>query len=346
MKSPFHRLIPAALAAVLAPLASAQGTADGYTNFIRQIQLPYEPDRITRDVYVPQNGEQLSPLAINSNGAQFELHTVKASPLTSYLLDTKYVGSYVPIASVKITSEDPYQPIPRTRADRPFQVQIQISGLLAGPNDPEASKKVELLRHVQSYGAGDGTAVNRSQASLFSQSHITTNGLTSLSYGLSSVPGGNRSKLRGEERFSIYSIPDLQAPASQLASLFIQVWPVADGKISGITDSETIGFSAPPLTLAINDIYPDSEVYAQVYPGNQSLGTKGTVLPGSVLVLKDSAPQNRVLTVAGWDHALTTDGVWTMELLTSTPFGIDRLDYVTFNVDRTITINGSITTID
>lgn len=43
---------------------------------------------------------------------------------------------------------------------------------------------------------------------------------------------------------------------------------------------------------------------------------------------------------------MTSDGVWTMELLTSTPFGIDRLAHVTFTVDRTISVNGSVTTID
>lgn len=336
----------AAVALPLAPLAKAQTTAEGFNNFIRQIQLPYEPDRITRDIYVEQSGEQLSPLAINPNGANFELHTVKATPLTSYLLDTKYVGSYVPLATVNIITEDPYKVIPRTRADRPFQVEIQMSGLRNTPSDPEASKRVELLRHVQSYGTGDGTAINRSQASLLSQSFITNNGKQTLSYGLTSIPGADRSKVRGEERFSIFSIPDYQAPASQLASLFVQVWPVADGKISGITSGETIKFSAPDITLAINDIYPDSEVYAQVYEGNQQLGKTGSILPGSALVIKETVPQNRILTVSGWDFALTSDGVWTMELLTETPFGVDRLDWISFSVDRTISVNGSVTTIE
>jgi hypothetical protein len=33
-----------------------------------------------------------------------------------------------------------------------------------------------------------------------------------------------------------------------------------------------------------------------------------------------------------------------MELLTVTPFGVDRLDYVSFTLDRTIQFNGSVTT--
>lgn len=327
--------------------AKAQTTAEGYTNFIRQVQLPYEPDRITRDVYVPAKGEQLSPLEINPNGARFELHTVKASPLTSYLLDTKYVGSYVPMAEVVIRTEDPYTQIPRTRADRPFYVDVTVRGLLGGANDPAASKSVKLLRHVQSYGGGDGTAVNRSQATLLSQSSVNENGTITLTYSVSSIPGGDRTKLRGEERFSVFTLADYQAPESQLASMFVQVWPVASGTISGIASGQTIKFSAPSLTLAINDIYPDSQIYAHVYEGSRKDdGVLGAILPGSAVVIKDTVPQNRLLTVSDWDYLITKDGVWTMELLTSTPFGIDRLAYVTFNVDRTISVNASVTTIE
>lgn len=328
---------------------AAQVTADGYTNFIRQVQLPFEPDRITRDVYVdsksPDAG-QLSPLAINPGGARFELHTVKATPLTSYLLDTKYVGTYVPIASVAIRSEDPYTAIPRTRADRPFYVDVTVNGLLNGATDPEASKSVKLLRHVQSYGTGDGTAVNRTQATLLTQSTLDQNGSQTLTYALSSIPGADRSKIRGEERFSVFTLADYQAPESQLASMFVQVWPVASGTISGITSGQTITFSAPTINLAINDIYPDSQIFAHVYRGNQALGTTGTILSGSALIIKETVPQNRLLSVSNWDYALTADGIWTMELLATTPFGTDRLGWVSFNVDRTISINGNVTTIE
>lgn len=329
-----------------APFCGAQVTADGYTNFIRQIQLPFEPARITHDVYVTSKGEQLSPLAINPGGAQFQLHTVKATPLTSYLLDTKYVGTYVPMGTVRIRTEDPYTQIPRTRADRPFFVDLTVSGLLSGASDPVASKSVTLLRHVQSYGTGDGTAINRTQATLLTQSSITVNGASTLTYALNSIPGADRTKIRGEERFSIFTIADYQAPESQLASLFVQVWPVATGTISGITAGQTITFSAPTITLNISDIYPDSQIYAHVYAGAQALGTTGTILSGSALIIKETVPQNRLLTVSNWDYAITGDGTWTLELLTTTPFGTDRLGWVTFNVDRTITVNGGVTTIE
>jgi hypothetical protein len=321
-------------------LTSAQVNAQ-FTNFVRQVQLP--DSGIQRDVTVEPVGQIASPLEINPTGARFELHTVRTSPLTSYLLDTRYVGSYVPLGEVTIRTEDTKSGVTRTRADRPFYVDLVISGLREGATDPEASKSVKFFRHTQSYGVG-GTGVNldKTQATVFSQVKVNDNGTQTLTYQLTSIAGADRSKIRGEERFSIFSLADFQAPESQLASKTVQIWPVADGTISGIADGDTIEFSTPPLTLAINDIYPDARVYAQVYQGQKrDDGFVGEVIPGSAVAVNESVPQNRLLTIPDWDSVITANGTWTMELLTVTPFGIDRLDWVSFNVDRTITIKGT-----
>ena len=160
------------------------------------------------------------------------------------------------------------------------------------------------------------------------------------------MPGSDRSKLRGEERFSIFSLADYQAPASQLASQYIQIWPVADGVISGISTNQSIKNAMPAVTLAYNDLYPSSTTYAQVYKGSPVLGTAGTVVPGSALVINDSVPTSRVLSLSTYDSVLTSDGQWTMEILTVTPFGTDRLAYITFYLDRTIQMNTTVTTIE
>lgn len=329
-------------------LCHGQSTYDGYQNFIRQVQMPSDGSEGTVwNVPVEASGEDQSPLEINPGGARFELHTVNSDPFIGYLLDTKYVGSYVPVAEVQIRTEDPYETVPRTRADRPFNVEITINGLLSGEDDPEPSKKVKVLHHVQSYGAGGtSSGIDRDQATLLGQGYIEENGQQTLSYLVNSIPGGDRAKIRGEERFSVYSLEDYQAPESHLDSLYVQIWPVADGSITGITDGQTLKFGAPNLTLTINDIYPDAQIYAQVYQGSQSLGTEGTVIPGSAEVINEPVPQNRSITLENWDRVITGDGLWTVELLTSTPFGIDRLDYVTVNVDRTISVNGTVTTIE
>ncbi len=315
-----------------------------FTNFIRQVQLP---TGVQWDASVAPTGEQLSALEINPGGARFELWTVKSSPLTSYLLDTRYVGTYVPVANVVIKTEDPYTVIPRTRADRAFTVQVTTGGLLTGATVPEASKSVSLLRHVQSYGiGGNGENLDRTQATMLSKVSLVQNGLETLRYELNSVPGADRVKVRGEERFSVFSLPDYQAPESQLASQFVQIWPVADGSISGISEGEFIRFALPQVTLTINDMYPDSRTYAQVYKGAPKLGMTGTIVPGSHRVINNSIPQDAVLILNGYDEVFDADGLWTMELVTATPFGIDRLAYVSFTIDRTIELNGTFTTIE
>lgn len=329
-------------------LCNGQATYPGFQNFVRQIQMPVDGSEGTVwNVPVASKGEQLSPLEINPGGARFELHTVNSDPFIGYLLDTKYVGSYVPVAEVQIRTEDPYQTVPRTRADRPFNVEITINGLLSGADDPEPSKQVKVLHHVQSYGVdGDSSGIDRDQAILIGQGMINANGTRTMQYLVNSVPGADRAKIRGEERFSVFSLEDYQAPESHLDSVYVQIWPVADGTISGLTAGQLVRFQAPTVTIALNDLYPDSQVYTQVYKGNESLGTVGTVISGSALIINEAVPQNRILTLDKWDDVITSDGVWTMELLVHTPFGVDRLAHVTFNVDRTISVNGSVTTIE
>lgn len=324
--------------------AAGQNPGDAFTNFIRQKQYP---SGFERDVYVSSAGQRLSELAIDPGGARFELWTVKTNASAQYLLDTRFVSAYIPIATVAISTGDPYTTIPRTRADRPFTVSIQISGMSSDPSAQEAARRVRFLRHVQSYGAtGTGEGIDRSQATLHTQSFMDSNGTFTTAYSLTAIPASNLSKVRGEERFSVFSLEDYQAPASQLASKYVQVWPVADGEISGIASGASLRFDAPTLTFTMNDLYPDSRTYAQIYPGPAVLGTQGTVIPGSALIIYDTVPHNRTLVVTDWDEVIRESGQYTIELLTVTPFGTDRLHHVTFNINRDINVNATVSTVE
>ncbi len=341
MKSIIRNLIPLAIASGGIALGQNGGT---YTNFIRQVQMP---TGVQWDASVTANGQRNSALPIDLGGARFELWTVLSSPPTSYLLDTKYVSAYLPAAEVAIRSEDPYTTIPRTRADRPFFVDLKVDGILSGDGVPEASKAVKLLRHVQSYGvAGVGQNLDRSQATLLNQAMLTQNGTQTLTYALTSVTGADRAKIRGEERFSVYSLADGSTPESQVSSRYVQIWPVADGAISGIKPNEKIRAKMPDLTLALNDLYPDSKTYAQVYEGAARLGVTGKMVPGATVIINDSIPNSRVLSLRDYDSVFDKEGLWTLELLTETPFGIDRLAHVTFTIDRTLKIHATFTTIE
>jgi hypothetical protein len=327
-----------------------------YTNFIRQVQFP---GPLERDTSCDTAGQRLSELAIDPGGARFELHTVTTigASLVDTLLASCYVGASIPASTMAIRTEDSTGTVPRTRADRPFYVDFSVTELLSGPTDPDASKRVNLLRHVQSYGVGGtGGNIDRTAAILLSQREINTNIVSeTLTYTLNSIPGADRSKVRGEERFSVFTVADQQVSAggitytvaaSQIASQTVQIWPVADGSITGITSNQFIRFSLPALTLALNDLYPNSTTYAQVYKGNAQLGMTGKVVPGSGLVINESSPQSRVLSLTNYDTVFDSDGRWTMELVTVTPFGIDRLSFVTFDLDRTIEMNATFTTIE
>lgn len=331
-------------AILLSALWGGQASAATFTNFIHQIQIP---SGVVWQVPVASSGEQDSALPIDTGGARFELSTVLSEPLTTYLLDTRFVGPYAPSAEVVFKSEDPYAEIPRTRADRPFTVEVTVDGLLSTPDAPEASKSVKLLRHVQSYGAGGtGENLNRTQATLLTQASLAKNGKHTFTYELTSIPAELRTKVRGEERISVFALADGVAPESQIASRYIQIWPVADASIAGISPGQKIRMQLPKLTLTLNDLYPNSRTYAQVYQGAARLGVDGTIVPGTSLVLNGSVPESRVLLLDRYDDVFNADGTWTMEILTITPFGIERLSHVTFEIDRTMEVNGTMTTME
>jgi len=333
------------LAAVVAGLAATSADAQNYTNWIRQVQVASGAEWDVNDI--PQAGNQLSPLAIDPGGARFELWTINNSTLADALLNQVYVGTYVPQAVLTIASEDPYQSVIRTRADRPFTVTLDLSGMVTDPSAPAAARFAHLQHHVQSYGEdGNGVGLDRSLATLTEESFIEGNGAYTFEYALNTVPGDDRSKVRGEERFTVWSLPDFQVPPQILAAQRIQIWPVADGTISGVAEGDMLRFQTPTVTVTLNDLYPNSRTYTQVYKGSPALGTAGTVVPGSALVINDAVPQDRVLTLKDWDRVIKESGTWTMEILTETPFGIDRLHYVTFDINRDINVNGSVTTVE
>lgn len=311
----------------------ADANAATYVHFIRQIMLA---DQSQFDSIVGQSGQTLSPLSTGPEGSRFELWTVGGSQQVAHLLDTTFFAPYVPTAGVTIRSEDPYSLLPRTRADRPFYVDVTVQGILTAQDAPDISKGVTLFQHAQSYGAtGTGNNIDRNMASLISQSPITTNGTQTLTFALNSVPGVNRAKVRGEERFSVFSRADYNMPESVIDSKFIQIWPVADGTITGITQGQTLGAVVPEVTLTLNDLYPNSTTWAKVYKGSPQPGIAGIILPGTSLSVNESIPISRILKTSNYGPLLNSDGLWTMEVLTQTPFGIDRLAYVSFTVQGT-----------
>ena len=171
----------------------------------------------------------------------------------------------------------------RTRADQPFKVHVTMSELLDDPSLAEATRMVNFYHHVQSYGTkGDGVNIDRTQATLEGSLVINQNGIHTYSYTVNQVPGANRAKVRGEERFSVFSLPDYGVEhGAQLASQFIQVWPVSDGSISGIQNGQLIEFKVPDITISLNARPPQQFIdpEANLLEANRGLRRAEWILP-------------------------------------------------------------------
>jgi hypothetical protein len=352
------RSVVAVVFTLSASALSALGQAGvTYTNWLRVYTLPSdeEPD-------LPDYIEAVDPSGSNFNLpggtdiARIELWTISDDPLSEILLDSMYVGPDVPRATIDIVTGDdnPDRPTLRTRADQPFTVTITTSKI--DPAGLDVSKSVTLTHHVQSYGEdGWGENIDRTLATLLTSESTNENKdhvvIHPAGGALAALPefAGNVTKVRGEERFSVFSVTDNQDPMNliapqQITSRYVQIWPVADGAITGIVQDQVIHFDMPPLSFTLNDLYPDSHTYAQVYPGEVQVGAEGTSIVSKTLY--QATPESLVLVVNNdWGHVIPTDGRWTLELLTDTPFGTDRLAYVTFTVDRAMRVNGSISTL-
>jgi hypothetical protein len=323
----------------------AQAAGEGFVNFIRQQQ---KTTGVVWSMPVVPVGNGPSQLPLEKDGALFQLWTIEQATAKDYLLDQKLVGAYLPSASISIRTLDPYSAVPRTRADQPFTVTYNVSGLLSGTGLPEASTRVLLEHHLANY-KGEQKSIPAAQAiagSPFSSSYLTANGNTTQSYAVTNLKAADPTLATGEEHFVIHALADDSAQQTQLATAHVQVWPVASGAIQGIAQGERVRFHAPALTVTLTDLYPRSNTWVQVYKGEPKLNTAGTQVTGSVLVLDQDRSDSRVLTVSDYDTALTEDGTYTMELLTETPFGIDRLHYLTFVVDRKLEIRAQLGGLD
>ncbi|MEK7953782.1 hypothetical protein [Luteolibacter soli] len=320
--------------------SQAFAVGEGYTNFIRQTQQ--ETGVVWNMPVVPQ-GQASSTGTLESKGALFQLWTIETATAKEYMLDQKLVGAYLPAATVTVKTLDPFDKYPRTRADQPFTVTYQVSGLLAGTNLPVASTKVLLEQYTKAYTVTEQKSplppASVITGTPFSSAYLTSNGVSTLTFPVTSLKSTDPSKLKGEEYFVVQALGDGTFTQTQIASGFVQVWPVTSGGVQGITSGQKIRFSLPSLTATYTDVYPGSSVWLQIYKGTQKLGTTGTILPGSTWNNTYEYSKGNIVTVTDYNSLATTDGDYTIEMLSQTPFGLERLSYVTFSVDRTIQIN-------
>lgn len=339
----------AAAATLLAGQAFAVG--EGYTNFVRQQQ---QTTKVVWDMMgVSAKDSSASQLTLEAGGALFQLWTIQSATSTAaakdYLLDSKTVGAYLPTATVTVKTADPYTRVPRTRADQPFTVTVNVQGLkAAGVGVPEAATKVLLEQHLAPYPKGT-TSIDPQKAisgTPLKSSYIVQNDDSKFDFARTSLAGTDPTQILGEEHFVVHALADGTITQTQIARGFVQIWPVADGAISGMKNGDIVRFKGPDLTVAVNNLYPSSTTWLQIYGGApQYLNGKRVLvpdakrLPSSQLVWDSDVSKSTVLTVTNYDSLMPSDGAYTMELLTQTPFGIEILSTLTFNVNRSLEVH-------
>ncbi|MGJ8635159.1 MAG: hypothetical protein ACSHX7_14680 [Luteolibacter sp.] len=146
-------------------------------------------------------------------------------------------------------------------------------------------------------------------------------------------------KARGEEHFVMHALSDGSISQTQIATAFIQVWPMSDGLISGIAEGEIVRGTPPVLTVTLNDLYPDSHTYIRIYSNGSEIGQEGKIIPSSELALDQEFPESRLLTVDDYGSLFDSDGEYRLELITTSPFDTIILDTGSFFVERSLLVN-------
>lgn len=338
MKSFFIFILPLAATILTAPVAPASVVPDTYRNIIRQQQ---QATGVVWDMPVAPQGNGPAALLAEQKGALFQLWTINQNTALDYLLDQKLVGAYLPSGAITIRTLDSYKGIPRIRADQSFAVDFNIANLLTGENLPTFATRVLAEHHLAPdlEGTNNITTAQAISGTPHASGFISNNGTTTVNYAATSITSPNPSKARGEEHFVLHALGDGKYLQTQIAAARLQVWPVADGKIIGIKDGDTVRGDVPVLTLPLNDLYPSSYTRLLITSSGPVLGSTGAVITSSELVLDQELPLSKTLAVRDYGNIFDSDGPYRIDLLTTTPFGTEELATVSFNVDRTIRVN-------
>ncbi|WP_411825793.1 hypothetical protein [Luteolibacter sp. AS25] len=313
---------------------------------IRQIHM-VGGQAVVYDTTVTNDSGNVISRPLDTDVAVFQLYnTATVNGTTTFTkLDEKAVSTFLPVATVEVLSADPYSPA-RTRADQPYGIRLNVSGLQADSDEvPDYAKTVYMSR---SYAMYDSTTFlsNGSGGVYADEFSFKSNGTFVDNNIIQRLPGDSPTLASGEESFTVQLHPDA-GEVTELAKATVQIWPVAEAVIAGIVEGER--YVQVPTTgrFSVINIYPTSVIYAQIYKGSQVDGTVGEPLPSTVVSYNSHQPQKAALTLTDLESFVDDDGFYTIEVLTITPFNDgapEILGSVSFELKRTIRINGMMTT--
>lgn len=304
------------------------GTAT-YANFSRQIQ---QESGVIWDMPVMPSASAPCQRSGDKGSSIYQQWSIEQSEAKEYLRDEKLVRAYLPQTSIRIETLDRDAPFPRTRVDQPFSVRIEVADLLTGVGLPDSSTKVLFVQSLRSGHTGKNPPAG--SCAPLAAGYIATNGTTVLKFPASSLKANDVTTARGEEHFVIHTLADGSSPQSEIASAFLQVWPVASGALCGITPGEKIHGQIPAIHLDLHDLYPRSVTYLMLYKGTEVNGVSGTEITS--LSIDQDGSESRVLQIKDWTDKITEDGTYTVALMSETIYGKELLcDPVTFSFNST-----------
>ena len=347
-------------AVVLAAFTKASLMGATTDAFVRQTDLA--TGQVYDIPYATPGGAYTAPLPVSTLGAKFELFARGTAWDTKvYLLDTKLVYAYAPSVKVGISTEDPYVSgdassgtyVKRTRADRPFTVTTDVSGLVTASGAGAAETSVYYTVQGMNYNAVTYSSLNQTPYAL--HSYNLANG--SLTWG--PVYHELRSTLLvdgcGQQTYTFVRYAADQVPDTILAQPTLQVWPVTTASVANISAGQVLIDRIPSITLTLRHLYPDSRVYAQIYSGASVLGKVGTLITGSERrygsyynagqgAAATDVPQDVSVTIDNLSAYASKAGSYTLELISETPFfgrTGERLLSLTFEVAGPIITRGA-----
>ncbi len=301
-----------------------------------------------------------SMLPIGDQGSLFQLFASGTAWDTNiYLLDSKLLYTYSPAAGCSITSEDSYvrgtgnSCVYRTRADRPIDIRIGVSGLV-DDGEELAEKCVYYACSGVKYDSTTYSSLNQPTRLLHESTLGNCN--KSVSGVYHELDSASPSHACGEQSYKFIRYESDGVPATILTEPKVEIWPVATATIENIEHNKLYIDRLPAVIVKLKDLYPDSCTHVQIYKGTEALGKVGTVVEGTKHCFgrhynpdlegePTNVPQCRTLSIPDLSNYANRDGTYTLEVITETPFfnrAPERLINITFSVDRTITTRGRI----
>jgi hypothetical protein len=357
------------LTLALLPLATLRADSEGWTVVLLQRQIETGATHFTP---VAEEGRRASLAPVPEGGSEFELWALnpEVSDHAETLVDTEVVSAYLPDGELSITTQDPHVgEMPRTRIDKGFTLHYTIQGLLPEqPDAPLAAKQVLLDHNVASYGEGFikgeesyvgpgeglvGAVADTISSVLisllgseqdFGQQLIEKNGSDTKFFEVANIPGGNVFADAGIETFRLYGMPDGEVGQNLLSTAKVRVWPMAQATILGVSNNEHYSV-IPHVQIDLKSLYPKSDTWVRIFkggpddaPGSPNGGRK---LSESFVIVDDAVPRSTSLVFRDLNRVFKSEGLWTMEVLTETPFGVESLATKSLNVGRNLELRGS-----